>query len=127
MSRAEKAEANMVHQLVACVRAQVETTDTVNRTLRTILCAPDPEPAMPQQSLKGMVAWMRRVSWQNERMVEQLARVTVHDHTRAHWLHTQADGASLHWCSACSQHLCASCANICSVIHDAQLAPMGPT
>jgi hypothetical protein len=73
---------------------------------------------MPQ-SIKGMVARMRRVSWHNERMAEQLARVTVHDHTRAHWMHAHADAASLHWCSTCNQHLCASCANICSVVHDA--------
>ena len=119
--RAEKTEAHLVHQLVACIRSQVETTDTVNRTLRAILCAPEPEePEMPQ-SIKGMVARMRRVSWHNERMAEQLARVTVHDHTRAHWMHTQADAVSLHWCSTCNQHLCASCANICSVVHDAHL------
>lgn len=118
MSRVENAQ--LVNKLVACIRAQAETTETVNRALRAILCAPE-EPEMPQQSLKGTIARMRRVSWQNERMVEQLARVTVHDHTRAHWMHEQAGGVSLHWCSSCNQHLCASCANICSVLHDAQL------
>lgn len=126
MSRAEKAQ--LVNQLVACVRAQAETAETVNRTLRAVLCAPPDEPEPHQsQSLKATIARMRRVSWQNECMVEQLARVTVHDHTRAHWMHEQAGGVSLHWCSSCNQHLCASCANICSVVHDARLGVMSPS
>jgi hypothetical protein len=119
----DKKEAHIIYQLAACIRAQVSSADAMNRTLRTVLCVPDQASASEcdAPTIKGMIARVRRVSWNNERMIEQLARVTVHDQSRAHWLHEQAGGVSLHWCTACNQHLCASCASICAVVHDAQL------
>ena len=115
----------LVESLVASIRELLDIATATNHALRAALGAPDDAECASSgapRSIAGTVARARRVSVHNAYLIEQLARVTVCDESRSHWMHASLTAdVRLHWCAKCNQQLCASCASICSVVHDANL------